>query len=787
MRALDRKLIRDLWNLRAQGAAIALVIAGGVATWVIALSTIQSLDDSRRLFYGNYRFADVFATLTRAPRAVLDQIDAIPGVAAVEGRVRARATLTTVDFDEPIAALITSIPDARAPQLNDLYLDRGRMPDPTRPGEAVVSESFAEAHGLNPGDRIEAIIRGRITEITISGTGISPEFVYQIRPGSLFPDHRRYAVMAMREQSLEQAADMNGAFNYLVARLDRGADPDQVIERIDAVLERWGGTGAIGREDHTSHRYLTEELDQLRAMARIIPAIFLGVAAFLLNIVIHRLIGMQRGQIAILKSFGYRNAAIGWHYTQLVLVLIVMGIGPGLLLGAWLGRGLAAIYREFFRFPELHYGVGEDVIASAVLVTAAAALAGTWRALWQGFRLPPAEAMRPQTPQRYRRTLVERLPLLSRMDQPTRMIARNLGRHPWKSLLSVIGIAFAAAILVTGRFQQDTIDYMLEVQFGFAAREDLAVTFTEPTQRDALHELASLPGVLRAEPFRLVAVELVNGHRSKRSSLQGFMPPATLHRTLDDRLRPIQPPSRGILLTDWLADQLQIGVGDRLTVRLLEGRRESIEIPVAGTVREFVGAAGYMRLDALNRALNEEGSISGAYLMIDRARLPMLFEELKRRPRVAASNLREAVIEAFDRTMGENIAVFAFINTLLAGVVAFGVIYNTARLALSERSRELASLRVLGFRRAEIAWILIGELLIVTLVAIPVGLWIGTGFCNLIGRAMASEFYRIPTVIHADSYAFAAVVVLVAMAVSALAVGRLLYRLDLVEALKTRE
>ena len=787
MRALTRKLYRDLWKLRSQGAAIALVVAGGVATWVISLSTVNSLDDSRRMFYGDYRFADLFASLTRAPRSVLDPLAEIPGLTVVEGRIRAPATLTIRGFEEPVEALITSIPDGSEPRLNRIYLARGRMPDPTRLNEAVVSESFAEAHGLAPGDRIEAIIRGRTTEIVISGTGISPAFVYQIRPGSLFPDHRRYAIMAMRQRALERAADMDGAFNYLLAGLERGARIEEVIDRVDTLLARWGGTGAIGRDEQTSHRYLTEELDQLRAMARIVPVIFLGVAAFLLNIVIHRLIGMQRAQIAVLKSFGYRNSAIGRHYTQLVLVLVAVGTVPGLVLGAWLGRGLASVYHEFFRFPELHYAVGHDVAASAVLVTVAAALIGTWRALWQGFRMAPAEAMRPAAPQRYCRTLVERLPVLRRMDQPTRMILRNLERRGWKSALSVVGIAFAVAILVTGRFQQDTIDYMLDVQFGFAAREDISVILTEPTQRNALHELASLPGVVRAEPFRLVAVELTSGHRTKRSAIRAFAQPATLNRTLDSALQPIQPPEQGVLLTDWLAEQLGVGVGDVLRVRILEGRRAVVHLPVAGMVREFVGAAAYMRLDALNRILGESGSISGAYLMIDRRELQALYAELKRRPRVAASNLREAVIEAFNRTMGENITIFAFINTLLAGVIAFGVIYNTARLALSERGRELASLRVLGFRRAEIAWILIGELVLVTLIAIPVGLWLGTWFCNLIGRAMASEFYRIPTVIHADSYAFAALVVLVALSISALAVGRLLYRLDLVEALKTRE
>lgn len=787
MRALYRKLFRDAWNLRAQAAAIALVVAGGVATWVISLSTIDALEDSRRMFYSDYRLADVFAGLKRAPRSTLDQIRAIPGVATVEARIRATATLEVEGFEEPIEALITSIPNNREPVLNRIFLARGRLPDPRGTREIVLAESFAEEHGLQPGDRIGAIIRGRATTLAVSGVGVSPEFVYQIRPGALFPDHSRYAVLWMREDELEQTADMEGAYNDLVVTLTRDASVETVIDRIDTALARWGGTGAISRDDQTSSSYVREEIEQLRAMARIVPVIFLGVAAFLLNIVVHRVVGMQREQIAILKSFGYRNRDIGWHFSLLVLMIVALGILPGMLLGTWLGRGLASIYREFFRFPELVYSVDPRIFASAALVTVTAALLGTWRALWQAFSLPPAEAMRPESPHRFRRTLAERLPLLRRMDQPTRMIARNMERRPIKALLAVVGIALAVAILVTGRFQQDTIDYMLDVQFGFAAREDLSVTFTDPTGREALHELLALPGVLGAEPFRTVAVELVNGHRSHRSAIQAFAEAPTLHRTLDHNLVPVRPTATGLLLTDWLAEQLRTKPGDILTVRLLEGDRGTHHVPVSGTVREFVGASAYMNLDTLNRLLDEPGALSGAYLLASPGQLKPLLNELKRRPGVAASNLREATIQSFNRTMGENIMIFAIVNTLLAGVVAFGVIYNTARLALSERARELASLRVLGFRRIEIAWVIIGELVVITLLAIPLGLMIGRWFAQLIGKAMASEFYRIPTVINADSYAFAAMVVLAAMTISALAIGRRLYTLDLIRVLKTRE
>jgi putative ABC transport system permease protein len=786
--ALNRKRLRDLWNLRAQAVAIAMVIAGGVATWVISLSTIDALDDSMRLFYQDYRFADVFADVKRAPVSILEQVRAIDGVQRAEGRIRIAATLQLDAFDEPAEALIQSLPERGQADLDRLFIGRGSLPGGDGAAEIVIADAFAEAHDLVPGDRIDAIVRGRAMQLSVTGIGQSPEYVYQIRPGALFPDAERFAVMWMRESSLERAADMDGAFNSLAVSLTRTASTEDVIERIDDILDGWGGTGAYDRADQLSHKYLVSELAGLRAMARVVPVIFLGVAAFLLNIVMHRLIGMQRDQIAILKAFGYRNRTIAAHYVGLVLAICVLGLLPGLIAGTWLGHGLASIYREFFRFPTLYYQPAMSIYVGATLITILAALIGTLRALLAAFKLAPAEAMRPESPRGFRKTVLERLPGIRGMDQPTRMIARNLERRPVKTLLAVIGIAMGVAILVTGRFQSDTIDYMLDVQFGYSAREDLTVTFTEAAGRDALHELASLPGVTRVEPFRAVPVELIHGHRRFRTGVQAYEADPVLHRALDASLTPIELPERGVVLTDWLADRLQVRAGDRITMmNLLDRTLQSVDVPVVGRVREFIGTSGYMQLDSLNRLLDESDQISGAYLAVDSDRLPEVFQALEERPRVAASTRRQAMLDSFNETVGENILVFAFINTLLAGTVAFGVIYNTARLSLSERSRELASLRVLGFRRGEIAWILLGELALITLIAIPLGCWIGTWFCALIGQSMASEIYRLPTVIQPASYAFAAAVVLIALLISAIAIGRRLYNLDLIEVLKTRE
>ena len=785
--ALTRKLLRDFWTLRGQVLAIAAVVASGVAMWVIAFSTIASLEATQDAFYRNYRFADVFAHVTRAPDRIAARAAHIDGVRTVEARVSGQARLAVPGFGEPVTARLLSLPNRGEARLNRLFLRSGRRPAPGATGEIVISEPFAEAHALHPGSRIAATVHGRQRTLRIVGIGLSPEFVYQIQPGALFPDYRRYAIAWMRRPALEAAYDMEGAFNDLALELAPDARPEQVIPALDRLLAPYGGTGAYGRAEQVSHKYLSQELKGLRASAYVVPLLFLGVAAFLLNIVTTRVVHQQREQIAVLKAFGYTNATVGLHYVQLVALMVLGGAVPGLLLGAWGGHGMASMYSEFFRFPFLAYELQPATVLAGVAVALLAALAGTLRAVHRAVRLPPAEAMRPEPPASYRATLVERLGLQRWLDQPTRMILRHLERRPANALLSILGIALAGGILTVGNFQEDAIDYMIDVQFGLASQEDLTVTFTEDTGREAVFELAALPGVRAVEPFRSVAVELVHGPRRYRTAIQGLPPDARMHRTLDRALDEIPLPHAGLLVSQWIGQQLGLHTGDTVTVELLDGSGDVRHVQVAGMVEDFIGASAYMRTSALNRLLREGPVISGAYLAVAPGQLPEVFAALERRPRVAAVSRRTAAIESFMETMGRTMLVFAFVNTLLAGSIALGVVYNAARLAYSERARELGSLRILGFTRGETAYILLGELALLTLAAIPVSFVIGRGFCRLVSVGLASELYRIPVVVETSTYGFAALVILAAALLSAALVARRLYRMDLVEILKIRE
>jgi putative ABC transport system permease protein len=794
---LHRKLWRELAQLRGQVTAIALVLIGGIAMLVMALSNWYALADTRALFYDEYRFAEVFAPLKRAPRTLLDAVRALPGVRDAEARVVAGVRLEVAGFEQPITGLLLSLPDP-ATALNRLFLRRGRLPDPLHADEVVIGEAFADAHGLQPDDRLVAIINGRRQPLTIVGIGLSPEYVYQIRPGDVFPDFERFGLLWMPAEPLATAFGMEGAFNDLVLTLQRDARAEAVIERLDRLLAPYGGSGAHGRELQMSHRFLDEELDQLQTMTWLFTSIFLAVSAFLLNVVVGRLISTQREQIAVLKAFGYTRLEVGLHYAQLVLLMVGAGVLPGLALGAWMGHGMARMYMAFYRFPFLEWSLRPEVLALGVGFALAAAALGTLGGLRRAWRLAPAEAMRPEAPPVYRRSLLERSGLLgatsapsrfltSLFDPTARMILRTLERRPWRTALAVLGIGLACGILVMSRFQRDAIEHMVEVQFGFAQRDDLMLTFSEPTSARAVHELAALPGVREVEPFRAAPAILRHGHREYRTALQGLQPDADLKRVLDATLHPAHLPEHGLLLTDYLAALLQARPGDLLEVEFLDGRKQRLQLPLAGTVSEYLGVGAYVDRRYLNELLGEDAAISGAFVALDDDGSAAALAALHRRPRIAAISDRGAMVQSFRDTMAEGILTFAVIATLMAASIAAGVVYNAARIALAERGRELASLRVLGYTRQEVRALLAGELYTLTLLALLPGFALGYGMAALLVYGFRSDLYRIPLIVTPAGFAFAGLVMLAAAWLSATLVRRRLDGLDLVAVLKTKE
>ena len=786
MRTLDRKWLRELWQMRGQALAIALVIASGVATYILSRSTIDTLTETQAEFYRSTHFADVVAGLKRAPMALGPRIREIPGVARADMRVAAPVNLDVPGFSDPVSGLLLTLPESPdAP--NQLYLRAGRLPQPEEDAAVAVNESFAEAHGLKPGAQLAATINGRLKQLTITGVVLSPEYVYLIRPGDFFPDYKRYGILWMNRRPLSAAYGMDGAFNNVVLSLAPGTSLPAVIARLDALLQPWGGAGAIGREDQTSHHYLSEEIKQLRSQATIVPIIFMSVAAFLLNVVIGRLILQQRMPMAILKAFGYGNTAIALHYLKLVTGIVLLGSIIGIAVGGWLAHGLSGIYAEFFRYPYMHFTLRPGVALTGVAVSALAAYVGTLNSVLRAASMAPAQALHPEAPPVFHESLLERAGIKRFLSQGGRMILRNISRRPVKSALTLIGVAFSCAIVTMGGLFNDAVNYMVDVQFNRSQHADLIVTFTDTVSPRAVSELASLPGVTMAEPLRGVPVRLRKGYRTYRTALQGYVPGGRLTDLLDAHLRPIRMPPSGVLLTDFLARRLGVGPGDSVTAEVLEGSRAVVDVRVAGLVQEYAGMNAYMSLDALNRLLPDDRGVSGMLLETEPDRLAYIYGMLRERPKVAGVTIRAVAMRSFHELMAENILIYAAVMLVLAGTIAVGVVYNSTRVALSERAFELATLRVLGLTHHEIAYILLGETGFLTLLAIPLGFLIGWAFSAYIAYSLASTLYRVPVVIEPPTLGRAALVIVLAAIVSSAYVYSRLGRLDLVAVLKTRE
>jgi putative ABC transport system permease protein len=787
MSALDRKLLRDLIHLRGQVIAITLVVVCGVAMVVTSRVGYESLEKSRASYYAEYRFADVFASLKRAPEHLARELAAVPGVEAVRTRIVFDVTLDVPGLLEPATGRLTSLPERHVPILNDVHIRRGRYLSPERRDEVLVSEAFAKANRLEIGDHIAAILNGRWTRLQIVGIALSPEYVYAIQSGSLFPDNRRFGIVWMSREAMGPAFDMDGAFNDVVLQLASEAHEPEVLAQLDRLLEPYGGLTAYGRGDHVSDRLLSDEIRQNKQMGRVLPMIFLGVAAFLLNVLLSRLIRTQRDQIGVLKAFGYSHMAVAVHYLKLALVALSAGALIGTGVGIWLGSKINRMYVEFYAFPVLEFVVNWRTIVAAVGVAGIAALVGALGAMRRAWAMPPAEAMRPESPASFRAAWWERFGLRSAASPALRIIIRNLTRHPARASLSVLGLAFAVAILVLGRYFVDAIEHLAAVQFRLVQRDDVTVVSHNPLPGRSRFEIGRLPGVMMSEPFRMVPVRLRFEHRTHKAALMGLQLGTELRHLVGSNLESVPLPPEGVVLTKKLAEMLAVGIGDTLTVEVLEAERPVRPVAVSATVDEMIGLSAYMSIDALHHLMREGETVSGALLKVDEARAAVLYRRLKELPAIGGVLIRAATLEGFEKTIAESMLIFTSVLVGFSCILAFAVVYNTARIALSERGRELASLRVLGFTHGEVTGMLLGEQAILVFLAIPMGLALGYGVCALMSSAYQWELFRMPLIVSTDTYVFALVTVLCAALCTGWVVRRRLQNLDLVEVLKTRE
>lgn len=773
--------------MKGQVVAVAVVMACGLAMMIMARSLIYSLESTRDAYYESNRFAEVFADLKRAPNEVRKRLVEIDGVGIVETRVTGKLTLDLPGLNEPADGVAISLPDDHPQQLNLLAMRSGRLPESFAHGECVISEAFAQAHGFQPGNTIPAIIRGQRQVLTIVGIALSPEYVFEARPGETLPDNRRFGVFWMSERELSYAMDLKGAFNNAVVDLAPGQNMAPVIAALDRILAPYGARGAYGRKDHPSAVRLNDELRVLHGLAFAFPAAFLSIAAFMSSAVVTRLIRLQREQIAQLKAFGYSSREVGFHYLKFAFIIVLLGTILGSGFGLWLGRNVVNIYHRFFRFPSMDFHPDGNAFALALAISAGAAVLGVLGAVRQAVRLPPAEAMRPEPPAEFRPSLLERIGIAHLATTTFRMALRNLERKPWQAIFTGLGLALATGIPIIPGAMRDGINYLLSFEWDVAQRQDVTVSLIEPGSGEALSDVRHLPGVMLAEPFRSVPARLRFGNRYRKLGISGLERDALLNRLLDGKGRPVSLPPEGLIISAKLAEILGAAPGDLLRVEVEEGERPVRDIVLAGVFTDYAGVAAYMQIDNLRAMMREGYTVSGAHLSVDRGRWVEFLGKVKETPRIASLMIKESVRQSFKKTTAETISMLQTLYFSFAIVVSFGVVYNSARIALSERTRDLATLRVIGFTRGEVAGVLITELAMLTALAVPVGLAFGSGMASFIVHAASTETVRLPLVLSSRTYATAVLIVLLSAGFSFFTVSRRIHNLDLLGVLKARD
>jgi putative ABC transport system permease protein len=790
VRVLNRKLRRDLRTSKGQAVAVMAVILLGVASFVSMMACHRNLRLTQEAYYERYRLADFWVPVERAPAGAVRDLEALPGLLRAQGRLVKDVTLDVPGVREPITGRLISLPVGANLPINDVHLVTGRPLSPGVRNEVIVNDRFARGNRLTVGDRLWATMNDRKQPLVIVGTALSPEYIYAIRdPRDLLPNPARFGILWVSTDFAEMALDLQQARNEFVGFIDPHADPKAVADRIERLLKPYGAVTVILRKDQLSNFFLSNEIDQLRQSAQVVPPVFLGIAAMVLLIMLDRIVQRDRTEIGVFKACGYATWEMGWHYLKFAALVAGCGGLLGALGGHWLAGVFMGMYVQIFEFPILRHGMYPDLVAGALLLSLTAGAAGATFALARVVRIQPALAMRPAAPKPGRRVLLERFAFLwRRIDFTGKTVIRNLSRYRVRSAVTVFGIICATAILLMGGFYKDCVDLMLANQFEVLERQDMTLSLQTERGTGALYEAQRLPGVRRAEPVLNYPFTLESAWRSKDVMITGVEPTGRLMGLVDLAGRPIDVGERGLVLDEHLAETLGVQPGDVLTATPLRGRvTRAAQVPVHAVVQQYIGEGAYMNLRAVSRLLDEPYALNAVLLAVEPGAEAALDRRLKDLPAVAAVGRKRETQRQIEATMVQSLLSTILVFTVFAGVIAFAIIYNSTVISLGERVRELASLRVLGFRLGEIERLVYDENAILSAAGVAVGLPVGALLCRAMVKAFEVAQFRMPFVIYPRTYVIVAAVMALFVLIANLAVRRRIHRLNMVEVLKARE
>lgn len=787
---LHRKLLRELNQSRWQLLAIAALITSGISCYVGLLSTYEDLERTRVAYYAECRMADFWIGLKKAPRSALDELAPLPGIADLRARIRFEITVNLDQVDHPVSGRLLSLPEQRQSVINGFVLRRGSYFTGESQREVIIDEAFADEHQLDPGDTLELLLNGRLELLSIVGTASSSEFTYLIGPGSLIPDPRTYGVFYVQQEFAESLYDFEGACNEVIGTVAPETDVTRLLIDIEERLDDYGVAAVVPLKDQVSHFMLVNEIVMGRKMAVTLSSIFLLVSALILNILMTRFVEQQRTIVGTLKAIGVRQSRITLHYMSFGLAVGFAGSLLGCLAGNAMAGGLTSVYSQYYSFPVLEHEWSLRYSLEGTLIGMLASLSGCWRGVRAVARLHPAEAMRPAAPRRGHHILLERAPVIwTRLGFESQLVLRDLFRYRARTLAGLFASTMGAAMLLTALYYRDSLIHLVKFQYELVDRSDYQLVLRDETPGEVLDEIRQLPGVNHVEPSLAVACRLVNGHRSRRVSIIGIPADSQLNipRTRAGIRIPI--PESGLILDQRIADSLGLELGDPITMIPVRGDRTPRKTTLAQITHGYLGTTIYAQIDELNRLIHEQQTLNLVLVKSDPAvDINRQFkQELKTLPALQALNDTRQARQNLEFEIIRNLNVMTWWLIFFSGLIFFGSIINSTLVTLSERAREIATLRVVGYQMQDVGRLFLREILWINLTGSLLGLPVGYALSAVSAEAFSSDLFRMPLKIEWTTWLLTPTLSLVFCLLSHQIVERRLKHMDWRSALMIKE
>lgn len=790
MKVMTKKMLRTILQTPGQSLAVVMVVLCGTACYITLASAHRNLLLTRDTYYAQYRLADFEIMLERVPVTTLFKVEELAGVRQVRGRIVKDVTLDIEGIDETRVGRVISMPNRRDAVLNDVVILAGRYFTEGMQNEVILSERFAQENGLSVGASIAMSLEGKKYALRIVGLGQSPEYIYMTRSiQDIIPNPERFGILWVPQDFAETAMDMQAACNNIIGSVDDLDQLDQILDEADDLLDSYGVFAKVKKEDQVSNRFISDEIQALGVLAYIIPSIFLGIAALVILVLLNRMVRNERTQIGLLKAFGYSNWAVASHYLQFALLLSVAGSLGGFFVGQLLANMLIRMYVTFvYQIPMLESRIYPEILARALGIATGFALLGALSAAWRAAHIQPAESMRPEAPRLAHRTWIEEFDALwRRLSFSSKMIVRNVARNRFRSSLNAFAVMVSSGLLIVGFSAIDSMDYLLKFMFEVTQREDVKVGFVSERGKGALYEAARFDHVQLAEPVLEYPFELRAGWRKKDIMIVGLPRNAQLQKLTDDKERVVDIGERGLVLSEYLAEDLGVEVGSMVTLKPLMGRVTGEKrVTVSKIVKQYFGYSGYMNIEALSRVLDEGFAMNAVLLKVEGGMAHELNRKLKDVSGVSSVIVKADSLQGLKDTIAASMDISSAMIVFFAGIIAFSVIYNVTAVSLAERQRELASLRVLGFSNAEVGRIIYHENFLTGVIGLSLGMPFGIVICLWVVRAFDNDLYRLPFYIDPKTLIIANVASILFVGIANFSVRWKIHRLDMVEVLKER-